>query len=234
MIFPPRWLHRIWLLYPLPETGFCRIFQGPDIGAYYHPLFLRGMQSLSANIVRVKIKGRGHKALKAYDSEPNFYDLPPLLTVGGCVNIHEGVGSGGRSDGGSSFNFGSQPISPQPQAPVFRDPIEASNPPCSPLNPPPSSGQPIMSHTNDLPRTVSLEPDERQECPSRMSSDHSRMSSDHSRTSSEGGASSWGGSSVDDVTALHQQSGYINELAMVCATLCNLRNGTSGWSQQQR
>lgn len=192
------------------------------------------MQSLSANIVRVKIKGRGHKALKAYDSEPNFYDLPPLLTVGGCVNIHEGVGSGGRSDGGSSFNFGSQPISPQPQAPVFRDPIEASNPPCSPLNPPPSSGQPIMSHTNDLPRTVSLEPDERQECPSRMSSDHSRMSSDHSRTSSEGGTSSWGGSSVDDVTALHQQSGYINELAMVCATLCNLRNGTSGWSQQQR
>ena len=76
-----------------------------------------------------------------------------------------------------------------------------------------------MSHTNDLPRTVSLEPDERQECPSRMSSDHSRMSSDHSRTSSEGGTSSWGGSSVDDVTALHQQSGYIKMNWQWCVQL---------------
>jgi hypothetical protein len=173
----------------------------------------------------VKIKGRGHKALKAHESEPNFYDLPPLLTAGGGSTIHEA--GRGRSDvGGSSFNFGSQPMSPQPQTPVCRDAIEASNPPCPPLNPP-MSGQPIMSHTkSDLPRTVSLEPDERH-CPSRISSDHSRTSSDHSRTSSEGGESAWEGSSVDDATALHQQSGYINELAMVCATLCNLRNGTN-------
>lgn len=182
------------------------------------------MQSLAANIVRVKIKGRGHKALKAYESEPNFYDLPPLLTAGSGSTIHEG-----RSDvGGSSFNFGPQPIGPQPQTLVCRDAIKTSNSPCPPLNPPPL-GQPIMSHTkSDLPRTVSLEPDERQECPSRISIDHSQASSDHSRTSSEGGTSSWeSGLSVDDVTALHHQSGCINELVMVCATLCNLRNGTN-------
>lgn len=178
------------------------------------------MQSLAANIVRVKIKGRGHKALKAYESEPNFYDLPPLLTAGGGSTIHEG--GVGRSDvGGSSFNFGPQPIGPQTQAPACRDAIEASNPPCPPLNPHPL-GQPIMSHTkSDLPRTVSLEPDEGQECPS-------RISNDHSRTSSKGGTLSWGsGLSVDDVTVLHHQSGCIDELVMVCATLCNLRNGTN-------
>jgi hypothetical protein len=61
------------------QIGFCRCYlQGPDNGAYYHPLFLRGKQSLATNIVRIKIKGCGHKTMKLFDSEPDFYSMPAL------------------------------------------------------------------------------------------------------------------------------------------------------------
>ena len=48
---------------------------GPDKGAYYHELFLRGKPLLAENIRRSK--GKSDK-LKACEEEPNFYSLPPL------------------------------------------------------------------------------------------------------------------------------------------------------------
>lgn len=44
-----------------------------------------------ANIVRVKIKGCGHKTMKLYDSEPDFYAMPPL-------------GDGNQDNDGSSLS----------------------------------------------------------------------------------------------------------------------------------
>eukprot|EP01083_Nonionella_stella_P001224 3581_1 len=41
--------------------GFRRITQGPDAGAYYHELFLRGRPQLCVRMVRQKVKGTGHK-----------------------------------------------------------------------------------------------------------------------------------------------------------------------------
>mmetsp|Transcript_14664 Transcript_14664/g.19140 ORF Transcript_14664/g.19140 Transcript_14664/m.19140 type:complete len:487 (-) Transcript_14664:371-1831(-) len=56
--------------------GFRRITQGPDSGAYYHELFLRGRPNLCARMVRTKVKGTGHKQASDATSEPNFYAMP--------------------------------------------------------------------------------------------------------------------------------------------------------------
>uniref|UniRef100_A0A7S2KH62 HSF-type DNA-binding domain-containing protein n=1 Tax=Leptocylindrus danicus TaxID=163516 RepID=A0A7S2KH62_9STRA len=61
--------------------GFRRITHGPDNGAYYHQLFLRGRPKLCQGMVRVKIKGTGTKAANNPEHEPNFYEMPP---VGPC------------------------------------------------------------------------------------------------------------------------------------------------------
>lgn len=51
---------------------------GPDLGSYYHELFLRGKPSLATSLLRQKIKGCGHKTMKLLDKEPDFYAMPPL------------------------------------------------------------------------------------------------------------------------------------------------------------
>lgn len=53
--------------------GFRRITQGPDAGAYYHEMFLRGRPNLCTRMVRTKVKGTGHKQPSDARSEPNFY-----------------------------------------------------------------------------------------------------------------------------------------------------------------
>ncbi|KAL7518855.1 hypothetical protein ACHAWX_003657 [Stephanocyclus meneghinianus] len=58
--------------------GFRRITQGPDGGAYYHELFLRGRPNLCARMVRQKVKGTGHKQPTDIASEPNFYAMPSV------------------------------------------------------------------------------------------------------------------------------------------------------------
>ena len=135
--------------------------------------------------------------MKAYESEPDFYSMSPLL-VGEGSNLE-------RSDG-SSFNL-NQTMGQS----TDRNPTDATSVvphyPSSLLTPRTITGHSFMSK-NELPRTVSL--DEQICC---------------SRSSSEGGESSYGGS-IDDVTSLNQSS-YIHELAMVCATLCNLRKATN-------
>ena len=61
--------------------GFRRITQGPDSGAYYHELFLRGKPHLCMRMVRQKVKGTGHKQPTDVESEPNFYSMPPVHEV---------------------------------------------------------------------------------------------------------------------------------------------------------
>lgn len=58
--------------------AFRRISSGPDKGAYYHELFLRGKSSLCHHIFRLRVKGTKTKSASCPEKEPNFYLLPPL------------------------------------------------------------------------------------------------------------------------------------------------------------
>lgn len=65
--------------------GFKRLTRGPDGGAYYHQLFLRGMPSLLKGMRYLKIKGTGKALTPNPEEEPDFYELarrkplPPAL-----------------------------------------------------------------------------------------------------------------------------------------------------------
>lgn len=102
--------------------GFRRITQGPDAGAYYHEMFLRGRPQLCLRMIRQKVKGTGHKQPADAQTEPNFYALPP--TAGG---------------GGGSTT--SSPAAPPPLAP-------SSPPPLPPVVRPASPPQ-VMAHATD-------------------------------------------------------------------------------------
>jgi len=58
--------------------GFKRITYGPDSGAYYHELFLRGRPRLCAWMKRQKNKGLGHKPLPDPENEPDFYAMDDI------------------------------------------------------------------------------------------------------------------------------------------------------------
>lgn len=58
--------------------GFNRITKGPDRGAYYHELFLRGKKFLCRGIHRMKVKGTGARMASNPAQEPNFYAMPTL------------------------------------------------------------------------------------------------------------------------------------------------------------
>lgn len=65
--------------------GFVRVSTGPDNGAYYHELLLKGRPALSMNIVRVGTpkavpRRRGVKAQGTL-VDPDFYTLPPISDV---------------------------------------------------------------------------------------------------------------------------------------------------------
>ena len=62
---------------PFFDTGFNRFNCGPDVGSYYHKLFVRGKPSLAKSLFRQKIKGCGHKTMKVLEREPDFYTMPP-------------------------------------------------------------------------------------------------------------------------------------------------------------
>jgi hypothetical protein len=58
--------------------AFRRISSGPDKGAYYHELFLRGRPNLSTHIYRMRVKGTRIKCASCPESEPNFYRMTAL------------------------------------------------------------------------------------------------------------------------------------------------------------
>lgn len=58
--------------------AFRRISSGPDKGAYYHELFLRGKPTLCTHIFRMRVKGTKIKSASCPESEPNFYKMPAL------------------------------------------------------------------------------------------------------------------------------------------------------------
>jgi hypothetical protein len=58
--------------------GFSRLTSGRDKGGYYHELFLRGKRFLCHQIVRLKIKGTGVRKASSPETEPQFYNMPPL------------------------------------------------------------------------------------------------------------------------------------------------------------
>ena len=54
--------------------GFNRLTSGPDKGAYYHDLFMRGRAELCTQMLRTRVKGKFKKVDP--QSEPNFYAMP--------------------------------------------------------------------------------------------------------------------------------------------------------------
>jgi hypothetical protein len=58
--------------------GFSRLTSGRDKGGYYHELFLKGKRFLCHRIVRLKIKGTGVRKASSPETEPQFYNMPPL------------------------------------------------------------------------------------------------------------------------------------------------------------
>eukprot|EP00527_Entomoneis_sp_CCMP2396_P001572 CAMPEP_0198145346 /NCGR_PEP_ID=MMETSP1443-20131203/22830_1 /TAXON_ID=186043 /ORGANISM="Entomoneis sp., Strain CCMP2396" /LENGTH=281 /DNA_ID=CAMNT_0043808961 /DNA_START=28 /DNA_END=870 /DNA_ORIENTATION=+ len=56
--------------------GFKRITAGPDKQGYYHEKFLRGRAFLVAQITRMRIKGKGHRAKANPNQEPDFWSMP--------------------------------------------------------------------------------------------------------------------------------------------------------------
>ena len=72
--------------------GFNRLSAGPDNGAYYHELFLRGMPFLCRRMSRVKINGKVIRAAGNPDQEPNFYQMVSV-PLSGTATARGGSGS---------------------------------------------------------------------------------------------------------------------------------------------
>lgn len=58
--------------------GFKRITKGPDKGAYYQELFLRGKPFLAYRILRHRGNGTKNVSLSSTATDPDFYDMPFL------------------------------------------------------------------------------------------------------------------------------------------------------------
>lgn len=61
--------------------GFSRLTRGGDAGGYYHELFLRGKQHLCKKMIRTKVKGTRFKAASSPESEPDFYQMEPVIVT---------------------------------------------------------------------------------------------------------------------------------------------------------
>lgn len=63
--------------------GFVRLTQdGPDKGAYYHELFLRGKAFLCKRISRTRVKGTWVRTSSSPESEPKFLEMDPIDEYG--------------------------------------------------------------------------------------------------------------------------------------------------------
>ena len=64
--------------------GFERITNGPDRGAYYHQLFLKGMPNLISKMQHIKSQYKGDMSLENPNDEPNFYELSRVRPLNSC------------------------------------------------------------------------------------------------------------------------------------------------------
>jgi len=72
--------------------GFVRLTnEGPDKGAYYHELFLRGRPFLCSKIQRTRVKGTWVRTSSSPESEPDFFSMEPVQ------DLEELVGSSSQS-----------------------------------------------------------------------------------------------------------------------------------------
>lgn len=66
--------------------GFLRLTKGPDSGAYYNELFLRGLPHLCTHMQRTRVKGYGVRQSSSPETEPDFYTMdavsPPRYQAG--------------------------------------------------------------------------------------------------------------------------------------------------------
>mmetsp|Transcript_27725 Transcript_27725/g.39667 ORF Transcript_27725/g.39667 Transcript_27725/m.39667 type:complete len:300 (-) Transcript_27725:598-1497(-) len=58
---------------------FRRLTLGADKGSYYHESFLRGQPFRWREMQRIRVKGNKTRAKTDFESEPNFYTLPPSI-----------------------------------------------------------------------------------------------------------------------------------------------------------
>jgi len=79
LILPGYFHHSKWasFLRQLNLYGFKRINRGPDIGSYYHELFLRGFSKLSRDMETTRFKVVG-KTVSNPEEEPDFYSMPKI------------------------------------------------------------------------------------------------------------------------------------------------------------
>eukprot|EP00980_Cylindrotheca_fusiformis_P030324 scaffold24656_cov181-Cylindrotheca_fusiformis.AAC.1 len=123
--------------------GFKRITQGRDNGGYYHELFLKGRPGLCVNMKRTRIKGSAKQQTNP-DTEPNFYNFPPISQGGQSAGPGQSIST--------SESSGHQLQASPPSAPVASSPTSMypgymyPAPPYAPV--PPSSGPygPAQSH----------------------------------------------------------------------------------------
>jgi len=64
--------------------GFKRISKGPDHGAYYHQLFLKGMPNLVAKMQHIKSQCKGEMPFANPKDDPNFYELSRVRPLNSC------------------------------------------------------------------------------------------------------------------------------------------------------
>lgn len=66
--------------------GFVRLTnEGPDKGAYYHELFLRGRPFLCSKIQRTRVKGTWVRTSSSPESEPDFFSMDPVVDMEGSA-----------------------------------------------------------------------------------------------------------------------------------------------------
>lgn len=84
---------------------------------YYHELFLRGKEHLCKKMIRTKVKGTRFKAASSPESEPDFYQMAPVV-----------VTPQHSSDEEYSYSSNSQTVETQQYAPVPQVQVQSFDP----------------------------------------------------------------------------------------------------------
>lgn len=79
--------------------GFTRVTNGPDAGAYYHELFLKGRPALATHMRRVGVTSvtSNQRLVRPIGNTPDFYSMKPVQGAGSQVNLSEVTGSSAGS-----------------------------------------------------------------------------------------------------------------------------------------